>query len=184
VVAQTIAARYQPVSGFPAGPEPSTELDAILFVDNSPRSPRPLTLSAAGADAPAPLALEISYQFDPGWRYLTVAPRRPLAIPAEAQAAIVWVRGNESGDLLRCRFHDATGQAFQPDMGRLDWSGWRPLRIEFGPHSATPHWGGAGDGTPHLPLTWEALLLIDSARRGRSGPQSILVASPFYVLDR
>ncbi len=55
----------------------------------------------------------------------------------------------------------------------------RPL-----PHSATPHWGGGGDGTPHLPLTWDALLLIDSARRGRSGPQSILVASPFYVLDR
>ena len=115
------------MSGFPAGPEPSTELDAILFVDNAPRSPRPLTLSAAGVDAPAPLALEVPYQFDPGWRYLTVAPRRLLAIPAGAQAAIVWVRGNESGDLLRCRFHDATGQTFQPDMGRLDWSGWRPL---------------------------------------------------------
>ena len=61
---------------------------------------------------------------------------------------------------------------------------WRPLRIELRPHTATSHWGGAGDGTAHLPLTWEALLLIDSARRGRSGPQSILVASPFYVLDR
>jgi len=184
LVAQTRPARYQPVSGFPAGLERSTELDAILFVDNSPRSPRPLTLTAAGTDAPAPLALEVPYQFDSGWRYLTVAPRRPLAIPAQAQAAIVWVRGNESGDLLRCRFHDATGQTFQPDMGRLDWSGWRPLRIDLRPHSATSHWGGAGDGTPHLPLTWEALLLIDSARRGGSGPQSILVASPFYVLDR
>jgi len=107
-----------------------------------------------------------------------------VAIPVEARAAIVWVRGNESGDLLRCRFHDATGQTFQPDMGRLDRSGWRPLRIEFGTHSATWHWGGADDGTPHPPLTWEALLLIDSARRGRSGPQSVLVASPFYVLDR
>jgi polysaccharide biosynthesis protein PslG len=184
LVAQSTAARYQPMSGFPAGPEPSTELDAILFVDNSPRPPRPLTLTAASADAPAPLALEVPYHFDPGWRYLTVAPRRPLAIPAEAQAAIVWVHGNESGDLLRCRFHDATGQTFQPDMGRLDWSGWRPLRIELRPHSATLHWGGAGDGTPHLPLNWEALLLIDSAHRDRSGPQSILVASPFYVLDR
>jgi hypothetical protein len=79
---------------------------------------------------------------------------------------------------------DATGQTFQPDMGRLDWSGWRPLRIEFGTQSATWRWGGAGDGTPHPPLTWEALPLIDSARRGRSGPQSVLVASPFYVLDR
>ncbi len=88
--------------------------------------------------------------------------------PDEAQAAILWVRGNDSGDFLRCRFHDATGQTFQPDLGRLDWSGWRPLRIDFGPHSTASHWGGANDGTVHRPLTWEALLLIDSARSGHS----------------
>jgi hypothetical protein len=184
VAAETTSARYQPMDGFPAGPDPSTELDAILFVDNAPRSPHPLRLSAAGADAPAPLALDVAYHFDPGWRYLIVAPRRPMTIPASATGAIVWVRGNESGDLLRCRFHDATGQTFQPDMARLDWSGWRPLRIEFRPHPGTSHWGGADDGTPHLPLTWEALLLVDSARRQQSGSQSILVASPFYVFDR
>ena len=41
------------------------------------------------------------------------------------------------------------------------------LRVVFS--SSTPHWGGAGDGTPHLPLTWEALLLIDSALPGPIG---------------
>ena len=56
---------------------------------------------------------------------------------------------------------------------------WLIAHLEY----ATPHWGGR-DGTPHLPLTWEALLLIDSAPPGPMGPHSILVASPFYVLDR
>ena len=159
-------------------------MDAILFVDNAPRPAQPLKLTSAGADAPSPLALDVAYRFDPGWRYLAVAPHHPLAIPDEAQAAILWVRGNDSGDFLRCRVHDATGQTFQPDLGRLDWSGWRPLRIDFGPHSTASHWGGANDGTVHRPLTWEGLLLVDSARNGHSAPQSIMVASPCYVLNR
>ncbi len=182
--ARTTPARYQQMNGFPTQPGSTSELDEVLFVDNAPRAPRPLTLASAEADAPAPVALDVAYQFDPGWRYLTVAPRRPLTIPVEAQAAILWVRGNDSGDSLRCRFRDATGQTFQPDLGRLDWSGWRSFRIEFGSRSSTSHWGGADDGTPHLPLTWEALLLIDSSRRGHAAPRSIQLASPYYVLDR
>ena len=162
---ETPLSRYQPMGGFPAPPESSTEMHAILFVDNAPRPPQPLKLTSSGADGPSPFALDVSYKFDAGWRYLSVAPSHPLAIPDEAQAAILWVRGNDSGDFLRCRFHDTSGQTFQPDLGRLDWSGWRPLRIELGSRSTASHWGGANDGTVHRPLTWEALLLIDSAQR-------------------
>ncbi len=182
--AQTSPARFEAMAGFPSGSNQLTNLDAILFVDNSPQSPRPLTHSAAGSDAPGPRAFEVAYHFDPGWRYLVVAPRPPMAIPAGAKGAIVWVRGNDSGDALRCRFHDATGQTFQQDMGHLNWSGWRPLRIEFGSHPGASHWGGAEDGNLHLPLTWDALILVDSAHRDRPGPQSIVVASPYYVVDR
>ncbi len=130
--AQTTAERFQPMTGFPAGSDPSSALDAVLFVDNSPQPPRPLKLAAASAGAPAAVAVEVSYHFDPGWRYLSVVPHRPLAIPDEAQAVVFWVRGNDSGDHLGARIRDATGQTFQPDLGHLDWSDWRPVRIEFG----------------------------------------------------
>ena len=106
-----------------------------------------------------------------------------MTIPAGAHGAIIWVRGNPSGDSLRCRFHDATGQTFQVDLSPLEWSSWRPLRIDFAA-AGESHWGGADDGIPHRPLTWEALLLIDSARREQPHPQSILVASPFYMMER
>ena len=183
-VAQTTTARFEAMAGFPAGPDPTTDMSSILFVDNVPQSPRPLSLALAAADAPAPFALEVPYQFDPGWRYLRSPLTRRSTIPAGARGAMVWVRGNRSGDSLRCRFHDATGQTFQVDLARLEWSDWRPLRIDFAAHPGVSHWGGADDGVPHSPLTWEALLLIDSARRGHSQPQSILVASPFYVMGR
>ena len=47
-----------------------------------------------------------------------------------------------------------------------------------------PHRTGAAPAMAlRISPTWEALLLIDSGA-GRIGPQSIFVASPFYVLDR
>jgi len=46
------------------------------------------------------------------------------------------------------------------------------------------HWGGAGDGVPHAPLSWEGLVLIDSARRDAPHRGEILIASPFYVFAR
>jgi polysaccharide biosynthesis protein PslG len=181
-VAQTTTARFEAMVGFPSGPNPTTDLISILFVDNAPRSRLPLSLGLADAMAPAPFALQVPYHFDPGWRYLGVSFRTDRTILAGATGAMVWVRGNHSGDALRCRFRDATGQTFQPDLGRLDWTDWRPVRIDFTAGSGAGHWGGADDGVPHPPLAWENLLLIDSSRRSHPQPQSILVASPFYLM--
>ncbi len=93
------------------------------------------------------------------------------------------VKENHGSRMFSGKFHDATGQTFQVDLSRLEWSSWRPLRIEFAA-AAGSHWGGGNDGIPHPPLTWVALLLIDSARRQHSHPQSILAALPFYIMDR
>jgi hypothetical protein len=172
------------MQAFPASLEPTTKLDSILFVDNEPRPARPLGPPVpAGRDAPEPVALKVDYRFDPGWRYLAVSPRERISIPRGARSAIFWIHGNRSGDRLRSRFQDAAGQTFQIDLASLDWSGWRPVRFELDGRSGASHWGGPNDGIPHLPLSWEALLLIDSARRKSASAESILVASPYYVMD-
>ena len=93
------------------------------------------------------------------------------------------MRGNRSGDSLNCRFRDATGQTFQSALGRLDWTGWQPVRVDLHARADAGHWGGADDGVPHPPLSWDALLLIDSSRR-HGEPQSILVAAPYYEMER
>ena len=126
-VAQTSPARFEAMAGFPTGPESSTG-DGLDPVRGQRSAVAPSAGSVrAGADAPAPFALEVPYHFDPGWRYLAVSSRRPMTIPAGANGAIVWVRGNPSGDSLRCRFHDSTGQTFQVDLGRSTGPSWRPL---------------------------------------------------------
>jgi hypothetical protein len=179
------SARYEPFPGFASHREPAPAFESILFVDNAARPAHALRISkATGTDPPAPSAFTVEYTFDAGWRYLVVAPRRTTAIVEGAQAAIFWIKGNSSGDALRCRIRDATGQTFQPDLGTLNWTDWRPVRIDLRSLSAASHWGGAGDGVPHPPLSWEALLLIDSSRRGESTPRSVELAAPSYVLNR
>ncbi len=181
-VAELEPVRYQAAEGFTTTSQPSGNFDAILHVNNAPQAPRPLPVVATAREAPAPSAVEVSYRFDAGWRYLVVASRRPLVVPGDARAALIWVRGNDSGSFLRSRLTDATGQTFQPDLGRLDWQGWRPLRVDLHTLGRAGHWGGAGDGVPHGPLTWEALLLIDSSRKPQAQQQSIQVASLLYEL--
>jgi len=133
------------------------------------------------ANGAFPAALAFRYQFDPGWRYAQAVPRSAEPIPDGATALVVWIHGDSSGDYLRARYKDKSGQTFQPDIGRIDWTGWRPVTIPLtGERSA--HWGGAGDGVPQPPLVWDGLLLIDSANRETSHRGEVLIAAPSYVL--
>ena len=181
-VARDHSARFEAMTGFPAGPESSSGMDSILFVDNAPQSPRPLTLVRGRGRRTRAFALEVPYHFDPGWRYLAVAPRQPMTIPAGASGAIVWVRGNQSGDSLRCRFHDATGQTFQVDLSPLD---------VVGLASPADRLRRPGESTGAAPTTaFPIRPYLGSAAPDRLGPpqasqpQSILAASPFYIMER
>jgi hypothetical protein len=44
-------------------------------------------------------------------------------------------------------------------------------------------WNGADDGVPHPPLHWDALILIDSARR-QAHEGHVRLASPFYAFEK
>jgi hypothetical protein len=164
-----VSARYEPMPGFPAG------FQLVPFVDNRRQAPKPLEARPSG--------LVVPYEFDPGWRYAMVAPRAEAAIPEGAKALVVWIEADGAGDSLRSRIRDRTGQTFQVDLGRLDWTGWKPVTIALDGRGDGTHWGGADDGVPHGAMAWEALLLIDSARQGEAHRGTLRIASPFYVLD-
>jgi len=67
-------------------------------------------------------------------------------IPVEAG---VWVNGNESGNQLRLRIIDATGESHVSPWSRLDFVGWREVRETIDGWS---HWSGNDDGLIDLPL--------------------------------
>lgn len=124
-------------------------------------------------------ALAIDYRFDQGWKFLRVAPAKPIDLGA-ATTIGMWVKSDGSGNLVRLRVTDSTGQTFQPDAGRLTWEGWK--WCEF--HIAGPtagHWGGANDGKPHAPLKLDTLFLLDQANPQQPSGGSVQIAGAMVI---
>ncbi len=183
VVAQLDPRRYVPMEGFPTRSGSPSGYHAVLAVDNKPQPPSPLAAVETKPESPAPVALAVGYHFDHGWRYEQAVPDRPAIMPSSARALTLWVRSGPDDDYLRSRFRDQTGQTFQADLGRLGWKGWRSLTIPLDGSGSGAHWGGANDGVPHPPLSWDGLILIDSARRDHPHEGEVLVAAPFYIMS-
>jgi len=134
-----------------------------------------------GPPVPGAAAIRVRYQFDAGWKFVRLSPRDKAVrtIEGQPQAFRAWVYGDGSGNRLRLRLTDATGQTFQPGGQPLDWRGWRPVTVPLDAGQAG-HWGGADDGVIHYPIRWDTLLLIDSARREKTAGD-VYLASPVLV---
>lgn len=106
-------------------------------------------------------ALQLDHRFSPGWRFACYNPPDPLAaIPGQPRAVGMWVYGDGSGNILRCRITDSTGQTFQEHYGGLTWKGWKFVTMSLRAEGAG-YWGGANDGVIHYPLRWGTLVLVD-----------------------
>ncbi len=173
-----VSGRFEPIAG-PDGGDVLDALEADLHVENAATGGKPLKSSLKDGGR----VLKVDYRFDPGWRYLVVRPRKPLAIPGKAREALYWLKGDGSGAHVRCRFADASGQTFQPDLGTLDFDGWKLIRIPLDGSAPGGRWGGSGEAVPRPPLRWEAVLLLDSPSRDRGGRGVAAMASPSYRLD-
>jgi len=181
-VLEPIAGRFEPLLG-PDRRDVLDDLEADLHVDNAGTGGKPLKTTIDTAGRRDERVLKIIYEFDAGWRYLVARPRKPLPIPEKAREVLMWLKGDGSNAYVRCRIGDASGQTFQPDLGRLDFKGWKLVRIPLDGSAPGGRWGGAGDGVPHPPLHWEAVLLLDSPDRDKGGRGAAVLASPSYRLE-
>jgi hypothetical protein len=125
-------------------------------------------------------ALKIDYTFEAGWKFLHLRPKakRLEEISGRPKALALWVYGDESGNRVRMRVVDSTGQCFQPDGGPIDWKGWRQVVMPLDRNAG--HWGGADDGTIHWPIKLDTLFLLDSAHR-KASTGSIFIAAPMWI---
>lgn len=180
LVAHLEKMRFVPLQPFPAAVGVESGFHQVRFVKNAPEPGVTVAAVAAPPGSPAAVALRFPFHFEPMWRYDELAPVGALAIPADATALTLQVYGDGSNDYLRCRYQDSSGQTFQPDLGRLNWKGWKLVHIPLDGSGA--HWGGAGNGALNGPLNWEGLLLIDSADQKKDHSGEILIAGPTYVL--
>ena len=91
----------------------------------------------------------------------------------------MWVFGDGSGNSLRMRITDDSGQTFQPTGPSLDWTGWRWVTFDLANLEHAGRWGGADDGRVHGSLRLDTVLLVDSTRNKTSG--TLYFAGPTLV---
>lgn len=104
----------------------------------------------------------LDYEFDEGWRFVRISPRPMIPIQGRPIWAKLWVMGDNGDGLARLRLVDSDGQSFQPDYGRLSFTGWRCLTADMTCERAG-HWGGKNDGVVRYPVSWDTIFLLDNA---------------------
>jgi len=77
--------------------------------------------------------------------------------PGKPHTYEFWLYADQPNLNLSVRLRDASGEIFQRDAGKIDWTGWRKITI---PAEATGiHWGGDKNGVLNLPLTLDSIVL-------------------------
>lgn len=146
---------------------------AVLDGDAKIAATANITLADAPGDkaAPSPKAFRLDYDFSEGWRFVRCVPDvpKPLPLAGKPQALGVWVFGDNSGCSLNLRIRDDSGQTFQVNGPKIEWTGWRWVTLDLSGLRHAGHWGGANDGIIHGALRWDCPLLLDGHRRKAAG---------------
>ena len=154
--------------------------------DGDAKVPSTQTVSLAappeGPPAPGVACMKIAYVFEAGWKFARLVPRTDDLKKIEGMPKVLglWVYGDGSGNRVRLRMTDSTGQTFQPVGEKVDWRGWRYVEFPMAEFGQAEHWAGAGDGVVHYPIRWDALMLIDSSGRQKT-QGDIYIAWPVLV---
>jgi hypothetical protein len=172
-------------AGAPAQPLDIAGLRAVVEGDDKVPAKADIAPVDApdGAQAPVAKVFKLDYEFADGWRFLRCVSntKERVQIAGRPRAFGLWVRGDQSGNSLRLRLTDSTGQTFQPAGPTIDWSGWRWVTMDLSDLRKAGHWGGANDGVVHWPLRWDSPLLLDGHRRKTKG--TIYFAGMMLVYD-
>src|SRR5207237_368879 len=122
------------------------------------------TVSCEGTLGAAPVegAVTLRYRFAKGWRFAELKPQTRSISTREPRAFALWIHGDCKGCQARLRFTDATGQTFQPDGPKIDFTGWRFVKfpMQSTPDAPLSHWGGANDGVIHYPIKWDSIFVL------------------------
>lgn len=122
-------------------------------------------------------ALQLDYRFSKGWKYACIAPPDSLTrIEDKPKELGMWLYGDASGNTLRTRFKDTTGQTFQATFGPIDFTGWKWITIPM--NGTEHHWGGANDGVIHYPIRFDAMVLVDGVPLKVDQPLRLYIAAP------
>jgi len=122
--------------------------------------------------------LDLDYRLERGWKFLRLVPRAPMGI-GNSRTIGMWIHGDGSGNVVRMRMIDASGQVFQLDGGKLTHIGWKWTTFTLGNHTA--HWGGANDGVVKPPLKLDTLLLLDQADQSKPSHGTVRIAGAMAV---
>ena len=178
------SARFVPLSAFANLSQENIARNLIARPDGDKQIESEQTLSLAqpaeGASPAGGPSLKLTYRFAPGWKFTNVQPLKEDWKPIEGQPKTLglWVYGDNSGNVLRLRYQDASGQTFQPNGTSVNWQGWK--YFEFPLDATGGHWGGADNGKLHYPIQLESLLIFDS-NKSENNRGAIYLSAPTWI---
>ncbi len=178
---KTPVLKYTPFASFQDDSTPSVRSDEFTLVpDGDPKIGSKLTMEVVPAPEGLPghnrRALNIHYEFEPGWKFLKLLPQGKYRTPLTGTPwhLGMWVYGDNSGNILNMRYSDSAGKTFQTSAGAITWTGWRFVQFSLDPREAS-HWGGDDTSNAQYPITFDTVVLVDSANR-KGGKGEIWVA--------
>jgi hypothetical protein len=151
--------------------QPLTDYNVVL--DGDPKVSAKAIAQAGKHDGPftslpSMPVCKLWYDLDAGQKYIRVSPINAKPMPSRPVELGAWVCGDNSGDIVCCRFVDSTGQVFQSPGFTINWLGWRYRSISIEPLDCG-RWGGANDGNIHPPLKWDTVFLLDGEGKRTKG---------------
>ena len=142
------------------------------FNDGDPNVPATFSLrdvAYAEAEAPVDRGMRLAYTCEAGWKFVRLSPKVEIPIEGKPAAIGVWVRGDNSNNLLRTRFRDGNDRFFQPTFPDANFTGWRFLTAPMDdPNVGT--WGGKPEvaGIAY-PIRLNTFILLASRKQKTAG---------------
>ena len=126
--------------------------------------------------------VKITYRFDVGWKFIRLAPRNETLrkIEGAPKELSFRVAGDGSGNSVRLRYADATGQTFQVNGGIMSEKKSYYFSFPLDGRDAS-YWGGPNDGKITYPIMFDSMV-IDGTRNA-DGPHSVEISSPVLIYE-
>lgn len=162
-ILRTPTKRYSVVQTFADGKDGAfpEKYYTVFDGDDKVRAEAGLIYVKAPNGSPNEVCIRLDYDFDKGSRIVKIIPSLKLMVfQDQPNSAKIWVKGDSKNAALRLRFTDVSGQVFQQEYSKLDFSDWRCLEAKLTADGAE-HWNGKNDGKVNFPLAWDTLLLLD-----------------------
>lgn len=141
----------------------------------------PVELKKAEPPVTESLGIKIDWPGGEGFRIFPIVPGQNIRIPFKVKEFRLWINGSGTEHLGEIIFDDADGQRQKIGLGKLNFQGWKELKLKVPPTMSQPltittitfnDWGVPTPGETTIYLSHLEAVIDPSAKLDGSVPKS------------